>query len=90
MEDQGYNTWKACLSEHFVRAGEVIIAASLGNKKDAEKLKADYISTRKFIYLPLVIAELERYSKNPKVSYQQAAMRILEKLKLFAQGKRTK
>ena len=29
MEKQGYNTWKTCLYEHFVRAGEVVIAKLL-------------------------------------------------------------
>jgi hypothetical protein len=80
MNDQGYTTWKACLYEHFVRAGEVIISASLGNNKDAAKLKAEYIEKRKFIYLPLIIGELERYSKSKRISYEQAVIKILEKL----------
>jgi hypothetical protein len=81
MKDQGYNNWKTCLYEHFVRAGEVIIASNLGNDKDAEKLKADYITSRKFIYLPIMISELEIYSKNPGITYEQVVVRIMEKLK---------
>jgi hypothetical protein len=36
MSDQGYNTWKVCMYEHFIRAGEIMIAEKLG---DTEELK---------------------------------------------------
>ena len=81
MEDQGYNNWQTCLYEHFVRAGEVVIARILGNHKDAEQLQSDYITNRKFIYLPVIIKELEKYYKDTSDTYQQAAIRVMESLK---------
>ena len=84
MADQGYNNWTTCIDEHFVRAGEVVIARILGNHKDSEDLKKEYINTRKFIYLPLIIEELENYYKNPATTYEEAAMRVMEKLKMIA------
>jgi len=47
------------------------------------KHRNDYISNRKFIYLPVIIAELGRYDKNASLSYEQVAIRIIEKLKLY-------
>ena len=82
MANQGYNNWKSCIIEHFVRAGEVMIARNLGNYKDADRLQKDYIENRKFIYLPVIITELERYNKNAKLSYWDAVIRAMEKLKM--------
>lgn len=87
MENQGYNNWKTCLYEHFVRAGEVIIANNLKHLKDAESLKNDYINNRKFIYLPVIIGELERYYKNPGISYEQAVETTMQKLKNLASAR---
>ena len=81
MDNQGYNTWKACLYEHFVRAGEIIIARNLGNKEDAEKLQLYYMQERQFIYLPVILAELERYNNNSSISYQDAVNSVMKKLK---------
>jgi hypothetical protein len=81
MENQGYNNWMSCLYEHFVRAGEVIIAKNLKQYESAERLRREYINNRKFIYLPLIIEELERYNKNRKVSYEQVTERVMQKLK---------
>lgn len=80
MENQGYNTWMSCLHEHFVRAGEVIIAKNSGRVKDSKALRSHYINGRKFIYLPLVIEELERYDKDKNSSYEQAVIRAIERL----------
>lgn len=38
MDNQGYPTWKSCVTGHFVRAGEVIIARRMGRIKAAEDL----------------------------------------------------
>jgi hypothetical protein len=81
MENQGYNNWTGCVYEHFVRAGEVIIAKNLKHYQAAERLQNEYINTRKFIYLPLIITELERYYKNKKVTYEETVIRVMEKLK---------
>ncbi|WP_031527233.1 DUF4932 domain-containing protein [Dyadobacter crusticola] len=72
MSDQGYTTWKACLYEHFVRAGEVVIAGNLGRKADAERLMQHYVQDRKFIYLPVILRELEEYNRKRERSYRDA------------------
>jgi hypothetical protein len=90
MEDQGYNNWISSVYEHFVRAGEVIIARNLGHTADAEKLQAYYINGRKFIYLPLIIEELQKYDHTPGTSYEQAAIRTMERLKSIAVTRKTK
>ncbi len=87
MSDQGYNTWRLCLSEHMVRAGEVVITRNLGNKKNAEELMTDYIENRKFIYLPLIIEDLDHYENSNEMSYQDAALGIMQKLRRIANNK---
>lgn len=36
---------------------------------------------RQFIYLPVIIAELEKYNTDPAISYPDAANAVMEKLK---------
>ncbi len=82
MADQGYTSWKACLYEHFVRAGEVVIGRNLGRKQEAQHLMDHYLKGRKFVYLPIIVEELEKYNTNSNISYARAverAMRRLEK-----------
>jgi len=77
MESQGYNTWLACLSEHLVRAGEILIAEKLGNRASAERLQREFIEKRKFIYLPIALQQLRSYTANPRDSYEKTIDRIL-------------
>lgn len=79
MAKQGYNTWKVCLYEHFVRAGEVVIARLSGDKEGSERLRLEYIKNRSFVYLPIIIAELERYSKS-KDNYYDAVIKAIDGL----------
>ena len=79
MEKQGYNTWKTCLYEHFVRAGEVVIAKLLGDVKSADKLRTNYIDDRKFIYLPEIIASLENNHKT-NGTYYHAVINSMQEL----------
>ena len=80
MEEEGYTTWKSCLNEHFVRAGEVIIAQLMNNEKSAKKLENEYIINRKFVYLPLIIEELKRYQQNKEDSYEKAMQCVIQRL----------
>lgn len=80
MADQGYTSWKACLYEHFVRAGEIIIAQNLGHPQQATQLKANYITNRHFIYLPTILSELDNYNKQRAYSYRQAAQKGMQRL----------
>jgi hypothetical protein len=80
MEEEGYTTWKSCLDEHFVRAGEIIIAQLMNNQKSAKKLENEYIIDRKFVYLPIIIEELQRYQQNREDSYEKAIERVMRRL----------
>jgi hypothetical protein len=79
MTDQDYLTWKSCLNEHFVRAGEVVIAEIIGEVETADRLRKDYINDRKFIYLPSVINELLKYRQG-SASYVDVAIRAISNL----------
>jgi hypothetical protein len=79
MGNQGYSQWKVCLYEHFVRAGEIMIARNLGYKEEANKLLKEYIDIRRFIYLPIILTELEKYNIPNNESYKQAVMNVLVK-----------
>ena len=82
MNQQGYNTWKACLYEHFVRATELILSEKYDTKEAYEMLKSNYLEERQFIYIPHLRKILEEYRKKG-LNYPQAvekAMQELEKL----------
>ncbi|WP_288424729.1 DUF4932 domain-containing protein [uncultured Spirosoma sp.] len=80
MANQGYTSWKACLYEHFVRAGEIIIAKNLGHRQQANQLKAHYITNCHFIYLPTILSELDSYNKQHTYSYTQAVKKGMQRL----------
>lgn len=80
MSNQGYNTWKVCMYEHFVRAGEIIIAEKLGDKAGAAKLQAEYEQDRKFIYIPTILVELKKYDKGNHKTYYDAVIRSMDEL----------
>lgn len=80
MEAQGYNNWTACINEHFVRAGEILIAEKMGNRASSEKLRGEYVTGRQFIYLPIIIEELRRFSEDTKDTYKNVVDRVLSAL----------
>ncbi len=81
MAPQGYMSWKTCLYEHFVRAGEVVIARKLGHHEDAERLRKHYLSDRKFIYLDTLLIDLDKYNATGKGTYQQAVEAAMVRLR---------
>jgi len=83
MSEQGYNQWKICLYEHFDRANEVIIAKLIGDNEKAEKLLADNVKNRAFIYLPQIIERLEFWYYNDYFTktYEQKVSEIISELK---------
>jgi hypothetical protein len=82
MDNQGYQTWKSCVTEHFVRAGEVIIARKAGRKTAADDLLKHYVEKRKFIYLPDLIPVLEAETKNSSsvTAYHEAVIKAFQSL----------
>jgi hypothetical protein len=82
MADQGYNTWKVCAYEHFVRAGEIMIADKLGDKETANKILYDYKKKRQFDYIPDILEQLKKYDSGEYESYVQTVRSTMEKLSL--------
>lgn len=81
MSDQGYVTWKACLYEHFVRAGEIYLWTKLKYPDRVEKLKTEYIQKRQFIYIPVILTELQKYNQGEHASYIDAVYSSINKFK---------
>ncbi len=77
MNDQGYNTWRVCLYEHFVRAGEIFIAEKISNPESAERLKIEYITKRNFKYIPVILDELYRYDRGEYEKYDDVVANVL-------------
>lgn len=89
MSDQGYNTWKVCINEHFVRAGEIFLWNKLGDFETSNRLKQEYINNRNFIFIPNILVELENYDKGEHSSYLETVKVSLEKLIDQATGDNT-
>lgn len=84
MTEQNYPNWEYCLDEHFVRAGEIIIARNLNNHEEAANLERDYINNRGFIYLSTIVNELENYHSNKLITYKEAVEKTMSKLLTIA------
>jgi hypothetical protein len=80
MANQGYTSWKACVYEHFVRAGEIMISHNRGNKADTQRLRKHYQADRQFIYLPQILKELTNYNKSQNISYSHAVQAAMQEL----------
>lgn len=80
MSDQGYNTWKVCIYEHFVRAGEIMIAEKLGDTEGAKRLHSEYEQERKFIYIPTILVELKKFDTGIYKTYYDAVLKSMEEL----------
>jgi len=80
MSDQGYNTWKVCMYEHFTRAGEIMIAEKLGDTEGAKRLHSEYEQDRKFVYIPTILVELKKYDKGTYKTYYDAVLGAMEEL----------
>lgn len=76
MSEQGYPTWASCLTEYFVRAGEIIILP----EDQSQNLMKDYMETRKFIYLDFVVDRMKKYRFDQKLSYAEAVKSTLEEM----------
>ena len=80
MSDQGYNTWKVCIYEHFVRAGEIMIAEKLGDTDGVKRLHSEYEQERKFVYIPAILVELKKFDKGTYKTYYDAVLGAMDEL----------
>lgn len=89
MEEQGYTTWRSCIAEHFVRAGEILIAEQMKPISSSKQLETEYLHDRKFIYLPIILQELRVYGNDKQGGYSEVIERVMQKLvrKQAASGK---
>jgi Domain of unknown function (DUF4932) len=81
MAKKAYPNWKICLYEHFVRAGEILIARELGDEARAATILNEY-SQAGFIYLPVIVDQLAIYAKNKQLypSYDEYVPVVIRKL----------
>ncbi|MDN3659197.1 DUF4932 domain-containing protein [Ferruginibacter paludis] len=82
MRKQSYTNWVQSLYEHFVRAGEVIIARQLGDTSHAEEIIRSNVKGG-FTYLPFIVKKLEMFEKdiNPNKNYNAFVETIMLELK---------
>lgn len=80
MVPQGYSNWNTCMIEHFVRAGEIIVMAQLGDHKKSKALLEDYKVNRNFIYLEFIVEKLNDYRLKRKLDYRESVSLVLSDL----------
>ncbi|MEJ7678084.1 MAG: DUF4932 domain-containing protein [Segetibacter sp.] len=61
MRPQGIPDWKICVTEHFVRLGEIRIAEAMKDSKQANALRKMHIDSFHFILLPRLEKKIKEY-----------------------------
>lgn len=80
MSNQGYNTWRASLYEHFTRAGEIMIAEKMGDAAGAKKLLNEYLQERQFNYIPTILIELKKYDSGQYKTYDETVLAAMNEI----------
>ncbi|MBS1655567.1 MAG: DUF4932 domain-containing protein, partial [Bacteroidetes bacterium] len=82
MSSKGYISWNICLHEHFVKAGEIIIARKMGQNDRAEKIMEENVREG-FRYLPQITSRLTYYSghKSEYKSYDEFVETVVKELR---------
>lgn len=62
------NDWTVCVIEHLVRLGEIRIALSMNNHKEAERLRKIHIYEYKCVLIPLLEHKIKEY-ENDRIRY---------------------
>jgi hypothetical protein len=81
MTERAYNQWRSCLYEHFVKAGEAIVAEKIGDTARVQVFMQDAVKAG-FIYVPFIVDELKKWDKNysAAVSFDEAVLNTVRKL----------
>lgn len=66
LATKGIRTWYVCVIEHLVRLGEIRIAVSVGNPKEADRLRSIHIGEYNCVLLPLLEEKITEYENNRK------------------------
>ena len=80
MIKQGYSTWLSCVIEHFVRAGEVILAEQDSDIVTSGRLMQKYTEDLQFTYLSFIVKQLKDYRYNQNLSYPESVEKTLKDL----------
>ncbi|WP_316846984.1 DUF4932 domain-containing protein [Pedobacter psychrodurus] len=64
LSTKGIRNWYVCVIEHLVRLGEIRIAVSVGNQKEADRLRVLHIGEYNCVLLPLLEEKITEYEKN--------------------------
>ena len=64
LATKGIRNWYVCVIEHLVRLGEIRIAVSAGNKKEADRLRSLHIGEYNCVLLPLLEEKIMEYENN--------------------------
>jgi hypothetical protein len=81
MKKQAYGDWETVVNEHIVRAITTRLSYRLVGQETGEAALA-YETERSFIYLPLLLEQLERYEAD-RVSYPTFADFYPELIRAF-------
>lgn len=83
MEKRAYPSWRICLYEHFVKAGEYLVATKLGDVARAEAFLKDAMAAG-FIYVPFLARELAHWDKQVSPgSFDEAVLKAVEALRRY-------
>ena len=89
MNEQAYDSWWTCVTEHIVRLGEVRIATAMNDSATANKIRKENIETNKFIYLPYLEKKILEYENN-RETYSTFKVFFPELIKVFSEIDTTK
>ncbi|WP_025145988.1 DUF4932 domain-containing protein [Pedobacter jeongneungensis] len=64
LASRGIRDWYVCVIEHLVRLGEIRIAVSNGNIKEADRLRDLHIGEYSCVLIPLLEEKITEYEKN--------------------------
>jgi hypothetical protein len=64
LEPHYINNWYVCVIEHLVRLGEIRVAVSMNDGKEADRLRKLHIGEYKCVLLPLLEKKIETYEHN--------------------------
>jgi hypothetical protein len=64
LAPRGIRDWYVCVTEHLVRLGEIRIALSMGNSKEANRLRDLHIGEYHCILIPMLEKKIVEYETN--------------------------
>jgi len=64
LAPHGINDWYVCVIEHLVRLGEIRIAVSMHNTKEADRLRKLHIGEYNCVLIPLLEDKIQEYENN--------------------------